>query len=76
VSEEEPFLSPADFEVGGSWRAGSARSHTRAPSRTETVGDVDTEELQEQTGLPDSPRRGRIYRNVMRRWRFSAWLRE
>jgi hypothetical protein len=64
------------MEVGGSWRAARARWQARVPSRTETLGHVDTEELQEQTGLPDSPRPGRTYRNVSRRWRFSAWLRE
>ena len=72
---EDPFLSPADIEVGGSWRAASARWRARAPSQTETLGDVDTEELQEQKGLPDSPRPGRTYRDVSRIWRFSAWLR-
>jgi hypothetical protein len=72
---EEPFQAPADIEVGGSWRAASARWRARAPSHTETLGDLDTEELREKTGLPDSPRRGRKYRDVRRIWRFSAWLR-
>lgn len=73
---EDRYLSPADIEIGGSWRAAIARWHTSAEAQTETLGDVDNEELQEKTGLPDSPRRGRTYRDVSRRWRFSAWLRE
>jgi hypothetical protein len=73
---EERYLSPADLEVGGSWRAGSARWGTRARHNAESLGELDTEELQEKEGLPDSPRRNRAYRNVARRWRFSAWLRD
>jgi hypothetical protein len=75
VSEERE-LSPADIEVGGNWRAGSARWGSRARQITETLGDVDTEELAEKEGLPDSPRRDRTYRNGARRWHFSAWLRD
>jgi hypothetical protein len=75
VSEERE-LSPADIEVGGNWRARSARWGSQARQNTETLGDVDTEELGEKEGLPDSPRRDRTYRNVARRWRFSAWLRD
>jgi hypothetical protein len=73
---EERHLSPADFEVSGSWRAGSARWSTRADRQTEILGDVNTEELQEKQGLPDRPRRNRTYRQVARRWRFSTWLRD
>jgi hypothetical protein len=70
------FESPADLEVGGSWRAGRARWNRRAHRRTETLGDVETEGLKEKEGLPESPSPGRTYRNVARRWRFSAWLRD
>jgi hypothetical protein len=73
---EERYLSPADIEVGGNWRAGSARWGARARQNTETLGDVETEELQEKERLPDSPPRDRTYHNVARRWRFSAWLRD
>lgn len=73
---EERYLSPADLEVGGSWRARSARWRTRAERQTETLGELDTEELQEKEGLPDRPRRYRTYRDVAGRWRLSAWLRE
>ena len=73
---EERELSPADIEMGGNWRAGSARWGSQGRLNTETLGDVDTEELAEEEGLPDSPRPDRTYRNVARRWRFSAWLRD
>lgn len=76
MTGDQPFDSKADLEVAGSWRAGSARWQIRARTRTETLGDVETEELKEKERLPDSPAPGRTYRNVVRRWRFSAWLRD
>ena len=72
----ERFEPPADLEVAGSWRAASARWRRVAGSRTEAAGDVETEELREGEGLPESPRPGRTYRNIARRWRLSVWLRD
>jgi hypothetical protein len=75
VSDDQAS-APPDIEVGAEWRAGSARWQTRARTHSEAVGDVATETLTEKQGLPEVPQRGRSYRNVARRWRFSAWLRE
>jgi hypothetical protein len=74
VSEGHASPRP-DIEVTGEWRAGSARWRTHARTHTEAMGDIATETLTEKHGLPEVPRRGRIYRNVARRWRLSVWLR-
>jgi hypothetical protein len=66
----------ADIEIAGSWRASRALWRTLADSEPEALGDVETEELEEREGVPDPPDRGRTYRDVVRRWRFSAWLRD
>jgi hypothetical protein len=66
----------ADIEIAGSWRAGRAISRTLADSEPEALGDVETEELKEREGVPDPPKRGRTHRDVVRRWRFSTWLRD
>jgi hypothetical protein len=66
----------ADIEIAGSWRADRALWRTPAHSRSEALGDVESEELEEREGLSDPPTRGRTYRDVARRWRFSTWLRE
>jgi hypothetical protein len=73
---EDQASAPPDLEVRAGWRAGSARWHAHARTRSEAIGDVVTETLTEKQGLPEVPRRGRTYRNVARRWRFSAWTRE
>jgi hypothetical protein len=67
---------PADVEVGARWRAGSAPWRVRARTHTEAVGDVESEELRDTEGLPDSPQPGRPYRSAARRWHFATWLRE
>jgi len=68
---EEPA---ADLEIGGSWRARKARWRGRA--RAETRADeLETEEATEHPAGPDSPRMGRSYGPVERRWRFSGRLR-
>jgi hypothetical protein len=73
---DDSYGPPADIEVGGSWRADSVRWQQHGRSDTETLGDVETEELREKAGLPDAPSRGHSYRDVARRWRFSTWLRD
>jgi hypothetical protein len=73
---EDGRSTPPDIEVAGSWRADRALWRAPARSRSEAFGDVETEELKEREGLSDPPTRGRPYRDVVRRWRFSAWLRE
>jgi hypothetical protein len=57
---------PADIEVGAAWRAGSGKVVKKSPAKVRSVGDVETEELDER----DATRpHGRV-------WRFRAWLRE
>ena len=73
---DDRWVPRADIEVAGSWRADSARWRTPAHGHSESLGDVETEELNEREGLPDSPRRGRSYRSIARRWRLSSWLRQ
>ena len=70
---DDSYGPRADIEVSGSWRADSVHWQQHGRPETETLGDVETEELSRK---PDSPSRGHSYRNVARRWRFSTWLRD
>jgi hypothetical protein len=66
---------PPDLEIRAGWRARSARYRMTPQSRTEAIGDVESEELSEREHVPERVEPGRTYRNVVRRWRLSAWLR-
>jgi hypothetical protein len=69
-----PDGRPADLEIGGSWRARSARWARTAEVRTRVSGDPNTEEMNERERLPERSDTGRTYHGSARRWHFAAWL--
>jgi hypothetical protein len=72
----EPDERPPDLGIAGSWSARSARWSRQARVRTQVLGGPDTEELSEGQPPPGQSTKGRTYRDVARRWRFAAWLRD